>query len=516
MTASPTRTNISPTLSSLNLRTKQLDSGKSVHSSLSNISKPSFSNESASIAEITVDEASVEKGKYLNTKAIQHSSLPQQVTNPILSPLPPQLFLSKPYTWLKIKNFFRSIFFTKTGVFSAVIILTGSLALAGVITIPSLAPIVFLFTAVALVSVGASLLLYKYLTTPFFYGEIDNEFSKNIQLMSKGTSLDQAPQDQVITKSDLRVLSGIILQAHIGKLNCDKWQLIKKNKHNCEHSFLVCGNNSKLDIIIKPKIHNYNFDYQYLKKGAFKTIKRGGIRIILNLDKFNYFAERIVTCSKILKNEKKLDLKEYSREDLIKGRFKKIEFNDRALYLKKDLGPNLEDLITEKSLNGKQKIDIANELIKNIKLGETGDIKLQNITYDGENAHYIDDPELVFTYTTKFQKFGGNYTKFKPSEFENEFGDKLKDVVIKQQILGLTLVLFQLFNNLNYKKCSRIHNILSKKNEKDSQLRNSLMHIERKETFFKELKEAYNGKLALEELKKKIEDLKITDFQATA
>ena len=102
-----------------------------------------------------------------------------------------------------------------------------------------------------------------------------------------------------------------------------------------------------------------------------------------------------------------------------------------------DKGENLSNLIKKLPLAERKKI--ARQLIEQFKSNPNrGDIKIGNILYDciSQKAYFIDDKSMMFSYTTQSANSSGHYEERKSDDKE----------LIKQQLLGLTIILYQLLN----------------------------------------------------------------------
>lgn len=224
---------------------------------------------------------------------------------------------------------------------------------------------------------------------------------------------------------------------------------------NIKHSILLYKDEDKYKILIKPNLHNEDKS-NFVIKGGSKIIKTLGIEISFKKNKKLDTIDRVVTHSttftNLIENNqinqylcKNLDLQENDSELLKASGFREISFKykkhgitqTRVIYVQKYLGESLYNLILNNKLTKPEIKVIATQLIEKFRYGDDGiyDIKLLNTLWDGKNVSYIDYAEKNFTYITK---------SLLPFVNKDEFFDMCATypVNIKQQILGLCLVLF--------------------------------------------------------------------------
>ena len=290
-------------------------------------------------------------------------------------------------------------------------------------------------------------------------------------------------------------------------------RLITKDLPNTgvnQHSYLIYKQKDEYVILIKPNIKNGTM-VENVFKGANKRIKAGGIVLRFTTDKKFKGSYKIITHSQTTANKdedrhniKNLALYNADHEDLINDDFKHIMFNDsknrlRVIYEQPDLGKSL-DKLNFGNIAYHEKVAMAQQMINKFKKNDPGDIKLGNTVWDQDlqRLNYIDKVQKTFTFTTipssneikKLVSYGGHYENAHRQEVE------------LQQILGLTYMLYQLFNS----KISIPELIFSNKSKPDK-----LAIADG--AFAKELQLAYARNLTLDQLRHAVDKLTSTQLQ---
>ncbi len=239
---------------------------------------------------------------------------------------------------------------------------------------------------------------------------------------------------------------------------------ISKLKSQRKHSVVIFKNGEEFHILIKPNLKNVKYPVNTANKhenfayGAYKKIKTSGVWICL--DKHGKYVQnkRVVIISESCQNNKNDALCSELHNTLIKEGFSLIKYHNdknkpRVIYIKKYLGDDICTLLKSKKLTPETRRYIIKELFSNFKTN-MGDIKGENVLWDGKNATFIDHSDLIFTYTSKsdekrqFISIENANKILIVEDLRGLYDDYANALQIKQQqIFSLCVLFYQIYGN---------------------------------------------------------------------
>lgn len=261
----------------------------------------------------------------------------------------------------------------------------------------------------------------------------------------------QLPEDQQILPAEvIRIMQYV---QTLGDHSTLPVFLVKNSVPDLKHSVLIYNEPDRCGptVLIKPLLKNGS-KHPNLQVGTSKYVKTSGVQLHFDAAQGSVNIQRVVTVSRqpdlpkgrdaIIKNS---HLEQSLGQQLVEQGFSKITYTDplhngRTLFVKPYLGENL--LQWRGKLDDETKFDIAEQLLNQFNW-DIGDIKPQNTLWDGKVASFIDTTQMAFTCTTRFDQ-----------ELRGRFVGQPPEKIRRQQIFGLSCLLYALFNDKPEQKLS--------------------------------------------------------------